>query len=187
MNQSNEINELATALAKAQGDMTAAKKDVVNPFFKSKYADLASAWDACRGPLTKHGLSVTQGVVFSADRYVLETVLRHASGQWVNYQMPLLFQKQDMQALGSAMSYARRYSLMAIIGLAQDDDDANLAAGKNNQNTVSNQAHPVQQRGQVQANSRRTDSAKSNSPRQASPRPQGGAPNPNQAMPPNRH
>lgn len=123
MNKSEQINELAAALAKAQGVMEGAKKDAENPFFKSNYADLASVWDACRKPLSDNGLSIVQLV----NDKLLETILMHASGQWVRSTVPLNPVKNDPQGLGSCISYMRRYSLAAMVGVYQVDDDAEAA------------------------------------------------------------
>lgn len=124
--QSDSIDELAAALSKAQLSISAALKDSNNPFFKSKYADLTSVWSACRKELSENGLSVSQVL----DGMNLVTTLMHSSGQWVRGSCPLILVKQDMQSLGSSVTYARRYSLAAICGVVQDDDDGNLATGK---------------------------------------------------------
>jgi hypothetical protein len=128
---SEQIGELAAALAAAQGKMTAASKDATNPHFKSRYATLASVWDAIRGPLSAHGLSVSQ-VLESAENGVgvaVRTLLLHTSGQWIasRYVMPIT-DKLTPQAMGSAITYARRYALSAIVGIAPDDDDDGNAA-----------------------------------------------------------
>lgn len=124
------ITELATALAKAQSEIKAAAKDTSNPFYKSKYADLHSIWDACREALNKNGLSVTQTIDVAGEAAVLTTRLLHSSGQWILGRCPLINQKGDMQGLGSAISYARRYGLAAICGVVTEDDDANTADRK---------------------------------------------------------
>jgi hypothetical protein len=128
---SEQIGELAAALAAAQGEMTAASKDATNPHFKSRYATLASVWDAIRGPLSQHGLSVSQ-VLESPENGVgvaVRTMLLHTSGQWIasRYVMPI-GDKLTPQAIGSAITYARRYALSAIVGIAPDDDDDGNAA-----------------------------------------------------------
>ena len=132
MQTSENINELATALAKAQGEITGALKDSANPFFKSKYADLASCWDACRAALSKNGLAVTQFPTTDPTGTYLVTSLLHSSGQWM--RSSLLVQPKDdtPQAMGSALTYARRYALTAIVGVAQVDDDGNAASGRSN-------------------------------------------------------
>lgn len=128
MNHSERINELGTALAKAQGQIEGAKKDSANPFFKSKYADLASVWDACRTQLSDNGLSVTQCPEESENGIAIETMLLHSSGQWIKSRYAMPVSKIDAQAVGSAITYARRYALAAIVGIAPDDDDGNHAA-----------------------------------------------------------
>ncbi len=125
-NQSENLDQLFTALAKAQGEMSAAAKDCANPFFKSRYADLSSVWTACREPLSKHGLSVLQIVQSSDLGDVLHTTLGHSSGQYMTSTMPIRIKtdgKNDIQALGSTITYLRRYALSAIVGVAPDDDN----------------------------------------------------------------
>src|SRR6185312_11200577 len=131
MNQSDELNELAAALAKCQAEMRPAIKDSVNPFFKSKYSDLNSIWEACREPLSNNGLSVVQTMQEINDKFQLVTTLLHSSGQWMKSYFPILVQKQDAQSYGSACSYARRYSLSSITGCTTDDaDDDGEKAGR---------------------------------------------------------
>ena len=132
MNQSELINELAGALSKAQGEMQAAIKDKVNPFFKSSYADLGSVWDAARPVLSKHGLCVLQTTELVAEgKIVMVTTLAHTSGQWVKSFLPLNPAKNDSQGVGSALTYLRRYSLSAIVGVVCDeDDDGETAVGR---------------------------------------------------------
>lgn len=129
--QSQDIGELAAALAIAQGEITGALKDSANPFFKSKYADLASVWDACRTSLSKNGLAVVQVASTSeTGAAVITTTLAHKSGQWIRGSISLMPVKADPQGMGSALTYARRYALAAMVGVAQVDDDANSASGK---------------------------------------------------------
>jgi len=131
MNKSDEIKDLAAALAKAQGAITDALRDSENPFFKSKYADLASVWEACRKPLSANGLSVLQAVSSENGEYALETVLLHSSGQFMGNTIKLMLKDATMQGIGSAITYARRYQLAAFVGVApDDDDDGNAASGK---------------------------------------------------------
>lgn len=123
---------MAAALAKAQGQMGAAKKDAENPFFKSTYADLASVVAAIKKPLADNGIAYSQ-VVGSTDAGVcyVETILMHSSGQWLCDRVPVITQKEkDPQAFGTAVSYMRRYQLQAIVGLPAEDDDGNEASGK---------------------------------------------------------
>jgi hypothetical protein len=130
MQTSEQINELAAALAKAQGEITGALKDSANPFFKSKYADLAACWDACRSALSKHQLAVIQTTSANEGGLWLLTRLAHSSGQWIESETPVRPKDDSPQAMGSAMTYARRYALTAMVGIAQVDDDGNAASGK---------------------------------------------------------
>ncbi len=131
MNKSDSINELAMALAKAQGQMRAAVKDASNPFFKSKYADLASVVDAIKTPLSSNGLSYVQFVGSDAEAHYVETMLIHSSGQYLSERVKIVVAKpNDPQSFGSAVTYFRRYSLQAVCGVPADDDDGNAATGK---------------------------------------------------------
>jgi hypothetical protein len=131
--QSQEIKDLAAALAKAQAKIKPAKKDVENSFFKSKYADLAAVHEACIDALTAEGLSVTQSVVTVPETkgLLLITTLLHVSGQWLKSYMPITPVKNDPQGIGSAITYMRRYTLAALVGVATEDDVGNEASGKN--------------------------------------------------------
>jgi hypothetical protein len=120
--QSEQVDQLNAALAAAQGQMQSARFNRQNPHFRSKYADLASIWDAIREPLTKNALSVTQTTHLSDGAFTLTTILRHASGQWVSSEYPLPTTAKP-QEYGAALTYARRYSLSAIVGIAADEDD----------------------------------------------------------------
>jgi hypothetical protein len=131
MNQSESIAALAAALSKAQASITGALKDSANPFFKSRYADLASCWDACRKPLTDNGLAVIQTIEAGEGRAILVTTLCHASGEWIKSYCPILTKDDSPQGQGSGITYARRYALAAMVGLAQIDDDAEAAQGRN--------------------------------------------------------
>ena len=124
--QTENINELIQALSKAQGSIQSAKKDKTNPFFKSKYADLCSVWDACRQALSDNSLAVVQTTQPIEDgTLMLVTTLGHSSGQWMRSFMPIITEKNktDPQALGKAITYMKRYSLSAMVGVAPDDDD----------------------------------------------------------------
>ncbi len=146
--RSTEIAELAAALAAAQREIRSAEMDRENPHFRSRYATLASVWDACREPLASHGLSVSQApsstpakrvqvveardgtsseVTVSCERVALDTVLLHSSGQWLASRIELVARDSSPQAVGSAITYARRYALAALVGVAPDDDDGNDA------------------------------------------------------------
>lgn len=129
MRTSESINELATALAAAQAEMKNATLNKVNPHFKSKYADLAQIRDTVTPALSKNGIAVTQGTDTVDGGIVVVTRLIHKSGQWLESRFPINFDKP--QAMGSAYTYAKRYSLAAICNIAADeDDDANSAGDK---------------------------------------------------------
>ena len=132
MNKSETIGKLAEALCKAQASMGSAKKDADNLFFKSKYADLASVVEAIKKPLADNGLSYVQTTdIDESGSVVVETVLMHSSGEWLSGRLRMPVAKaNDAQALGSALTYCRRYGLQAMAGIPADDDDGNAATGK---------------------------------------------------------
>jgi len=142
MNQSESINDLAAALAKAQGEFIPALKDSSNPFFKSKYANLCSIVKSCQEPLSKNGISYTQVTLKQDGEWVLQTKLMHTSNQWVQSTTPIITLKPDIQSFGSAVTYARRYALAAIAGVTTDEDDDGEAATapgrKQKENVVTN-------------------------------------------------
>lgn len=135
MTRSDTIEALATSLALAQAEIAGANKDSENPHFRSKYADLASIWEAIRGPLTKHGLSVVQSprLVGGGENTWLvevETTLLHKSGQFLSDIFAVPVSRPDAQGVGSALTYARRYTLAAVVGVAPDDDDGEGAVAR---------------------------------------------------------
>ncbi len=127
MERSDSIKHLAVALNKAQAEMSGAKKGANNPFFKSKYADLNSVVDAVRIPFAENGLSYSQFPVMDDNRVGVETILMHDSGEFIASTLMLPTGKLDAQAAGSAITYARRYSLQSIAGIPAEDDDGNAA------------------------------------------------------------
>lgn len=128
--QSPEVDKLMEALSKAQGEMDFAVKDSANPFFKSSYADLPSVIRAIKAPLSNHGLAVIQTTEISQSGVCVKTTLGHSSGQWIRGRLQMRPAKDDPQGIGSAITYARRYALAAIVGVAADeDDDGNAASG----------------------------------------------------------
>lgn len=132
--QSENINELAAALAAAQAEIENPTKDRENPHFRTKYADLASVLNACRKPLAKNGLAVVQSGGGTYQAPTLRTTLIHKSGQWIAGEVPLVGDLSKPQSLGSLITYMRRYSLGAIAGVAQEDDDAEGATSHAPQN-----------------------------------------------------
>ena len=137
MNKSESIAALSAALSKAQGEMRGAVKDSANPFFKSRYADLASVIEAAREPLAKNGLAVIQLINETGG---VETVLTHSSGEWISSTIQLTPKTNSPQDAGSCITYARRYSYAAIVGLAQVDDDAETAMGRTSNTITPDQA-----------------------------------------------
>ena len=122
---------LATALIKAQAEFCTVPQSGFNPFHKSKYSTLKDCWDTARPVLAKHGLCVLQFPDVMGDgNYVLKTVVMHESGESMEGYQPVLSAKQDAQSIGSALTYARRYGLCALLGLVSgdEDDDGNAAS-----------------------------------------------------------
>lgn len=130
MNTSQEINELAKALAAAQAEIRNPQKEALNPHFKSRYTDLAGGLDAVRPVLAKHGLAIVQSTDMEGDMMMLTTRLLHSSGQWIESVYPVARFPAQHQQIGSALTYSRRYSLFALAGVAgtDDDDDGNDAS-----------------------------------------------------------
>lgn len=127
--QSESIAALSKALTQVQGSVEGAVKGKVNPAFKSKYADLTSVWEACREPLVMNGLSVVQFPGEMIDnRMTLTTQLSHESGEWMRCTLSIPLTKADAQGYGSAVTYARRYALAAVVGVCPEDDDGNAAS-----------------------------------------------------------
>lgn len=129
MKMSESISALATALAKAQGEMENASKNAANPHFKSKYADLSEVLNTIRPVLSKHGLAIVQMPSFAEGVAHVETMLMHSSGEWLAEVASAPVSKQDAQGVGSAITYLRRYSAAAFAAIAQEDDDANASVG----------------------------------------------------------
>lgn len=125
MQTSNEINELAAAMAIAQGQMGAAYKNSSNPHFKSKFADLASISDVIKQPLSDNGLAVVQFPINNEQGVAITTRVMHKSGQWIEESFGIKPVKAGPQEYGSLISYFRRYALAAIFAIPQTDDDAN--------------------------------------------------------------
>lgn len=129
MDKSDSIKELAAALAKAQTKMGGARKDKNNPAFKSKYADLSSVTEAIDSAIPEFGLAYVQVSHDRPEAAAIETIILHASGEWLScgiVSVPVT--KHDAHGFGSALTYARRYSLSAGFGVVPEDDDGNAAA-----------------------------------------------------------
>jgi len=130
--QSEHINELTTALIKVQSKLKPAKFNAINPFFKSKYADLNSIWESCRELLSANGLAVIQTIGYDdSNAPIITTTLAHITGQWISGSIKMQPTKNDPQSVGSAITYGRRYALSAMIGIvADEDDDGNATMSK---------------------------------------------------------
>jgi len=122
--ESNTLGKLFEALAKAQMEMEVAKTDSTNPFFKSRYSDLATIVKASRPSLSKNGLCVIQRVL-PDDKGILQlyTRLSHSSGEWMESMMPITPAKTDIQTIGSYITYLRRYNYASIAGVVASDED----------------------------------------------------------------
>jgi hypothetical protein len=126
------IDAISAALAKAQGQMANPSKGAVNPHFKSQYADLSAGLNAIRAALSANSIAIVQQTRMDDDMLMLHTMLSHASGQWIGSLWPVVKLPAAPQVIGSALTYARRYTLFALAGIAgeNDDDDGNAATDK---------------------------------------------------------
>lgn len=123
------FNKVAAALVKAQKEFGPALKSSSNPHFRSKYADLSACVEAVIEGLNNNGIALMQRVSPSDSGVIVETVFIHESGEVINCgQLHVPASKHDAQGYGSALTYARRYSLMAACGIAPEDDDGNAAS-----------------------------------------------------------
>ena len=131
MNKSETIKELAIAMNKAQAEMGGAHKGANNPFFKSKYADLASVVQAVKEPFANNGLSYVQFPIEENGRIGVETILMHESGEWLSGGFTVQLSKQDAQGAVSCITYCRRAGLQSVAGIPSEDDDGNEASKGN--------------------------------------------------------
>ena len=135
MNTSQSIIKLSQAMLKVQQQLQPATKDARNSFVGNDYATLNSVMETCKGALISHGIWLTQlpcpaPVELGTGHIGLETKLIHAeSGEWSSSTTVIPLPKNDPQGMGSAITYARRYSLCAMLGIVTEDDDANAACG----------------------------------------------------------
>ena len=142
MNKSEAIGNLAKAIALSQVEVENATKDTKNEFFKSKYADLAAVLNVIRPVFSKHNIAIVQLPSFAAPIASVETMLIHESGEFISSVCSAPVGKQDAQGIGSAITYLRRYSLAAMCGVAQEDDDGNGASDKDKPKQPSNKPQP---------------------------------------------
>ena len=123
MNTSENINELVTALSKAQGQMQPAERSGKNNHFKSDYMKLEDAWIACKKPLADNELSVVQLLNSVEAKHYLITILSHSSGQWMKSNIELPIQGMSHQDVGKCITYYKKFSLTAIVGIYGEEDD----------------------------------------------------------------
>lgn len=136
MKTSQETDKIYPAFAKMQRELGKAKKSADNPFFKSKYADLKSVMEACDDALIANGFSFSQGYGLEPVPHVYTRLIHAESGQWFESQVPLIVSKEDPQGVGSATTYFRRYSIVSMLNLEQEDDDGNRASVQNSSPSV---------------------------------------------------
>lgn len=157
MKHSDSLAQIGAALAVAQGQIQGAKKDSSNPFFGSKYADLAAVWEVIRKPLSDNNLAVVQTVRVEHARsenkdvqvlanaigdmagppaVIVTTLLIHSSGEWISEETTMWPKDGGPQAIGTCTSYARRYALAAMVGVYQVDDDAEAATDHEQEHEV---------------------------------------------------
>lgn len=126
--QSESIKMLANALCKVQGALESAKKTSDNPYFHSKYADLAEVISVAKELLKDNGLSVVQGIVVLDGHDYLRTDLLHSSGEWLSRYYPIRPVKPDPQTLAATVTYARRAAYQSLLCISAEDDDGNKAS-----------------------------------------------------------
>lgn len=129
------MKEIYKALATVQAQLTAATKSSENAHYRNKYADLAEVWNVWKAVGPSNGLALIQTTRYEHGITLLVTTLAHESGETITSEYPLLPTKQDPQGYGSAMTYARRYCLAAMVGITQEDDDGNGGSGVGNRDT----------------------------------------------------
>lgn len=132
MKTSESIKNIAKSLLKAQKEMGGATKGASNPYFKSKYADYGSVLEACKELFNDNGILITQSQEYREGKnFVLTNLLHAETGEWIESQTEIVCSKQnDPQALGSAITYARRYGLQSILAMPAEDDDGEKAMGR---------------------------------------------------------
>ena len=144
MNKSESITELAKALNKFQAECSGAKKDADNPFFGSKYANLEAVINCAKSALDNNGLAVSQFPLMDQGYAGVETILMHSSGEWISNTLLLACKKQDPQAMGSAITYARRYAYQSVLGIPSEDDDGEKSMSRNQAPVKQQAPAPVQ-------------------------------------------
>ena len=125
---SEQVTEIFQALVKAQAAVSNAPKTAENPYFNSRYADLAGIISVSRKPLSDNDLAVIQSPTTGDGKVTVSTRIIHKSGQWIEDSLSFEVGKKDPQSVGSAITYGRRYSLASMLGIAQEDDDGNAGS-----------------------------------------------------------
>ena len=137
---SSQIDAISAALAKAQGAISNPGKTALNPHFKSQYADLSSGLNAVRAALSSNAIAVVQTTSMHDDTLMLHTALCHSSGQWISSEWPVVKLPAAPQVIGSALTYARRYTLFALVGIAgEGDDDDGIARSASAKSSTNDQ------------------------------------------------
>jgi hypothetical protein len=131
---SESIQKIAAALVKIAAAVENPHKNAQNPHFRSSYADLAEIINTTRHVCAEHGVALVQSPGMSDGLCTVETLMVHESGEWIRGEAASPIQKQDPQGVGSAITYLRRYSLAALLGIAQEDDDGNTASQRRSVN-----------------------------------------------------
>jgi hypothetical protein len=145
MKRSETISVIASALLKAQKKMGAAVKGADNPFFKSKYADLSAVMEVVKEPLNAEGIAVLQSSYSVDGKHYVETTLLHESGEFISSgPLQLELSRVDMQSLGSAISYSKRYQLQSLAFVPAEDDDGEKAVSRPNK-APSKESSPVKE------------------------------------------
>ena len=152
MRTSESIDKLIDALSQAQGEISTVAFNKTNPHFKSRYADLSSIRDACKAPLSKHGLAILQSPGFCDGRVSLLTRIAHKSGQWVESELTFRPRDDTPQSIGSCITYGRRYAIISLLAIvADEDDDANGAQIDDPKKNAQKGSHGIYQKPTPQA------------------------------------
>ena len=145
MDRSESIEKIFPAFVKAQSTMGKALKKSVNPHFRSRYADLSDVIDAISEPFAENELAFMQSPIVEQDKVTVKTMIVHSSGEWISGEVVIPNKNQTPHAIGSAITYGRRYGLTALAGVAQDDDDGHEASNKSNDKNIANNIKQHQQ------------------------------------------
>lgn len=150
---SDKVDQIIPAVMKVKAKLQAVTKSAANPFFKSKYADLNTHLDAVEPLLAEYGLILLQPVKYSAanGQNTVASIIMHSSGQFISSEMGVLVEKTDMQKLGSAVTYARRYTLGSLLSMKAEDDDGESAVGRTAKDLARKEAAPTVPLGAIES------------------------------------